>query len=171
MKTRDAARSRKTGRTATHTAGARRMKSGPRILSLKQPWAWAVAAGKKTIENRTWSTPYRGTVYIHASSKLDRAAIDWLRDQAQATPPAEFVHGAVIAVVEIVDVLTQPDAAAFAPWFFGPYGFVLANIRPLRTPVPEKGRLGLSRASDDLRRRVARALLSTQQHRTRPARS
>jgi len=26
-----------------------------------------------------------------------------------------FVHGAVVAVVEIVDVLTQPAAAAFVP--------------------------------------------------------
>ena len=171
MKTRVAAPSRRTGRTAAHTAGARPTKSEPRILSLKQPWAWAVAAGKKTIENRTWSTPYRGTVYIHASSKLDRRALDWLRDQAHVTPPAEFVHGAVVAVVEIVDVLTQPEAAAFAPWFFGPYGFVLANIRPLRTPVPDKGRLGLARASDDLRRRVARALRSTEPRRHDQARS
>ena len=85
------------------------------------------------------------------------------------TPPAESIHGAVVAVVEIVDVLTPPEAAAFAPWFFGPYGFVLANIRTLRTPVPEKGRLGLARASDDLRRRVARALRATDPHRARPA--
>jgi hypothetical protein len=47
------------------------------------------------------------------------------------TPPAAFVHGAVVAVVEIVDVLTERESAAFAPWFCGPYGFVLANIRPL----------------------------------------
>src|SRR4051794_18968482 len=42
----------------------------PRVLSLKQPWAWAVSAGKKKVENRSWNTPYRGTVYIHASTKL-----------------------------------------------------------------------------------------------------
>jgi hypothetical protein len=129
---------------------------------LKQPWAWAVAAGKKRVKNRSWSTPYRGPVYIHASSKLDRSALDWLRDQAQVTPPSEFVHGAVVAVADIVDVVTKADAAALAPWFFGPYGFVLARIRRLRTPVPEKGRLGLARASDDLRRRVERALRSTE---------
>src|SRR5204863_4540171 len=43
------------------------MQSGPRIPSLRQRWAWAVAAGRNQMENRTWSTPYRGTVYIHAS--------------------------------------------------------------------------------------------------------
>src|SRR6476620_11362601 len=115
MKTHVVARSRRTDRPATHTAGARTKQSGPRILSLKQPWTWAVAAGKMTTENRTWSTPDRGTVYIHASSKLDCAALAWLRDQADVTPQAAFMHGAVVAVVEMVDVLTQPqpDAAAF----------------------------------------------------------
>jgi len=78
---------------------------------------------------------------------------------------------AVGAVMGIVDVVTHGEAVAFIPWFFGPDGFVLAKIRPLPTPVPEKGRLGLARASDDLRRRVARALRSKEPHRTRPARS
>jgi hypothetical protein len=124
---------------------------------LKQPWAWAVATGKKRIENRTWSTRYRGPVFIHASMKLDSAAVDWLR-RAGVTLPLRFVHGAVIAVAEIVDVVTAADAAAFAPWFFGPYGFVLTNVRRLSRPVPERGRLGLAKVSPGLRRRVARAL-------------
>ena len=38
----------------------------------------------------------------------------WLRDRAHVRPPAEFVHVTVVAVVEIVDVLTEPEAAAFA---------------------------------------------------------
>jgi hypothetical protein len=63
-------------------------------------------------------------VYIHASNKLDRAALDWLRDQAHVTPPSKFVHGAVVAVADIVDAVTKPNATTFAPWFFGPYGFV-----------------------------------------------
>ena len=152
---------------SARTAPAGVGESGPRILSLKQPWAWAVAAGKKKVENRTWSTPYRGPVFIHASSKLDRPAVDWLRNRAHVMPPSEFVHGAVVAVADIVDVVTEADAATLAPWFFGPYGFVLARIRRLRTPVPEKGRLGLARASDHLRRRVARALRPTVRSTTR----
>src|SRR3954470_13366414 len=117
MKRHGVARRPKPSPIATHAARAGTPPTGPRILSLKQPWAWAVAVGKKTIENRTWSTRYRGTVYIHASSKLDRAALDWLRDEAHVTPPSEFVHGAVVAVVEIVDVVTEQEAAPFAPWF------------------------------------------------------
>jgi hypothetical protein len=50
------------------------------------------------------------------------------------TPPSEFVHGAVVAVADIVDVITVREASTFAPWFFGPYGFVLDRIRRLRRP-------------------------------------
>jgi hypothetical protein len=160
MKTRVAARRRRPGRTATRIARTRTVQSGPRILSLKQPWAWAVAAGKKNIENRTWSTPYRGMVYIHASSKVDRAGADWLREEARVTPPSQYVHGAVVAVAEVVDVVTKRDAAAFVPWFFGPYGFVLARIRRLAKPVSVTGRLGLAQAPRALQRRVERALRS-----------
>ena len=61
--------------------------------------------------------PIRSTSTPAASSI---AAPSTGADQAHVTPPAESIHGAVVAVVEIVDVLTPPKAAAFAPWFFGP---------------------------------------------------
>jgi hypothetical protein len=144
---------RRPDRTSRGDRGA-----APRVLSLKQPWAWAVATRKKKVENRSWSTSYRGTVYIHASLKVDRTALDWLRDEAGVNAPADFVHGAVVALAETVDVVTKRDAAKSAPWFFGPYGFVLKKIRRLPIPIPEKGRLGLARASPALQRRVARAL-------------
>jgi hypothetical protein len=81
------------------------------------------------------------------------------------TPPAALVHGAVVAVVEIVDVLTKPEAAAFAPWFFGPYGFVLQHQDASDAGAGRGGvGLGLPRAPDDLRRRVARALRSAVPH-------
>jgi len=36
-------------------------------ISIKQPWAGLVAAGLKTVENRSWNTIDRGSVLIHAS--------------------------------------------------------------------------------------------------------
>ena len=36
-------------------------------ISLLQPWATLVVIGAKTIETRSWSTNYRGTILIHAS--------------------------------------------------------------------------------------------------------
>jgi hypothetical protein len=38
-----------------------------KILSVRQPWAALIVSGHKDIENRTWSTRYRGPVLIHAS--------------------------------------------------------------------------------------------------------
>lgn len=131
---------------------------GPRVLSLKQPWAWAVATGRKRVENRDWSTAYRGTVYIHASMKLDRAAVDWLHRELRLKAPDNFVHGAVVAVATIEAVVTKERAARFGKWFFGKYGFVLSDVQALRQPVSTTGRLGLARASSLLQRRVERAL-------------
>ncbi|MBK6692827.1 MAG: ASCH domain-containing protein [Myxococcales bacterium] len=38
-----------------------------RALSVKQPWAELIAAGKKKIEYRTWSVDLRGELLIVAS--------------------------------------------------------------------------------------------------------
>ena len=74
---------------------------------------------------------------------------------------AEFVHVTVVAVVEIVDVLTEPEAAAFAAeWSFGPYGFVLA-----RSAASDAGAGRSTRAVPCVGRPaspVARALRSTE---------
>ena len=40
-------------------------------LSVRQPWAWAIARGHKVIENRDWDTRFRGTLAIHASLSVD----------------------------------------------------------------------------------------------------
>jgi hypothetical protein len=131
---------------------------GPRVLSLRQPWAWAVAAGHKRVENRSWSTRYRGIVYIHASTKIDRAGLNWLKRKKGLVPRADDMPvGVIVAVANLTDVVTRKRAPKFGKWFFGPYGFVLADIRRLRRPVPTLGRLGLFRPSPALIRQVRRA--------------
>lgn len=39
-----------------------------RCLSVCEPWAWAIVAGFKPIENRSWATSFRGRIAIHAST-------------------------------------------------------------------------------------------------------
>lgn len=41
-----------------------------KALSLTQPWATLVSLGAKKIETRSWSTPYRGKLLIHAAKGL-----------------------------------------------------------------------------------------------------
>lgn len=140
-----------------------------RALTVRQPWAWAIAHGGKDVENRSWPTSYRGLLAIHAGARWDedgawdRRVIDAAsKDQHPGgyfDPPLKvefdtgtgrtlrllsdnrrFVLGAVIAVAELVDV-TRGDSS---PWAVpGEFHWRLANVRPLDEPVPCKGRLGL----------------------------
>ena len=41
-----------------------------KTLSIKQPWAYLIAAGIKDIENRTWQTKFRGKILIHATKNI-----------------------------------------------------------------------------------------------------
>ena len=47
-----------------------------RCLSVRQPWAWAICSGEKTIENRSWATDYRGTIAVHASAS--QQDVNWV---------------------------------------------------------------------------------------------
>jgi ASCH domain len=98
-----------------------------RALSIRQPWAWAVAAGHKRVENRTWSTSYRGPLAIHAARVLERHASATVARLAGEPVPEGLALGAVIAVAHLIEVVQSFDD----PWFVGPYGFVLANVRPI----------------------------------------
>ncbi len=40
-----------------------------KCLSIQPPWSYLIAFGIKDVENRTWTTAYRGEIYIHSSGK------------------------------------------------------------------------------------------------------
>lgn len=107
-----------------------------KAISIQQPWAWAILHAGKDIENRNWSTTFRGDVAIHAT----RMQQDWKLPPG-VTPPTEqdLTLRAIIGVVEIVDVVTRSSSR----WFTGPYGFVLRNPRVLQKPVTCPGNLRL----------------------------
>lgn len=120
-----------------------------KILSIRQPWAWAIINAGKDIENRNWTTKVRGRVLVHASVKhagleaslsmfdilrILRWAEDDIRDRL-ISPAAEC--GGIVGSVEITDCVEKSDS----PWFFGRYGFVLRDPKPVPF-IPLKGRLG-----------------------------
>lgn len=41
-----------------------------KVLSIRQPWAWLIVNGHKDIENRTWTTRFRGPIPIQASKGM-----------------------------------------------------------------------------------------------------
>ncbi|OJY25783.1 MAG: hypothetical protein BGP11_11215 [Rhodobacterales bacterium 65-51] len=116
----------------------------PRLaLSIRQPWAWAIIHAGKDVENRDWPTRFRGPVCIHAAKGCTweewDEALFFLMSHQDVHPPLrhQIAKGGIIGTAEIVDCVDVSDS----PWFFGRYGFVLCNARPVDF-IPVKGALG-----------------------------
>jgi hypothetical protein len=99
-----------------------------KAISIQQPWAWAILHAGKDIENRSWSTTYRGDLAVHATRIQEGAK---LPAGVAAPAQAELLLGAVIGLVELADVVKQSSSR----WFTGPLGFVLRNPRSLTRPI------------------------------------
>lgn len=111
-----------------------------KTLSVQQPWAWLLVNEFKDIENRTWQTHIRGKVQIHAGKKFDNEGYEFVKDEfpeINLPEKDQFETGGIVGEVEIVDCVQESDS----PWFFGPFGFVVKNGKPLQF-VPCRGQLG-----------------------------
>jgi len=116
-----------------------------KCLSIRQPWAWLVCVGAKTIENRSWATTYRGVIAIHAGGYTK--AVDELVSGGatkSAVKRGLFSFGAIIGIVEIYNVLPICDSMRHDPWAEGPYCLMLQNAGLFSDPIPHKGRVNLS---------------------------
>lgn len=115
-----------------------------RTISIRQPWVWAILAGHKPVENRSWWTAYRGPLLIHASKSATKR---YVAEQAQAIAesfglavPAfdDLPKGGIVGMVDLVDCLDSHPS----PWYIpGHFAWVLANPRPLPF-LPCNGQLG-----------------------------
>lgn len=130
-------------------------------LTLKQPWAWCVAAGHKSVENRTWkpwSTILGQPIAIHAGAALERAALATLSERFGLRPVAsELARGAVVAVAVVDGFVTEADAPD-DPWFTGPYGWVLRDVVAI-PPVACRGGQGLWKLPPRVRHTVIERFL------------
>jgi hypothetical protein len=122
----------------------------PRMaLSIRQPWAWAILHAGKDVENRTWPTRFRGPVAIHAAKGMTKGEYDEFVELGRALhragrwtgpfiPEREALsRGGIVGAAEVADCV----GSSASPWFFGAYGFVLLNVRPVEF-TPCKGALG-----------------------------
>ena len=134
------------------------------ILSIQQPWAWAIVNGWKPVENRTWRSTYAGPLLIHAGRrelKDDLAdVLDAVAEQTGRSPADLLVQyqrqralGAIVGKAMMrgcVDrsrtaaaLLGKPAGDNVERWWQGPYGFVLDRGEVWDPPVPLRGRLGI----------------------------
>lgn len=116
-----------------------------RVLSVKQPWATLIIHHRKNVENRGWSTRYRGLVAIHASLRPDRDAHPQLWELVGGETAVPY--GAVIGVVRLVDVVRDAASVWAEP---GAVHWVLTDPRPVAEPIPWRGGLGLREAPAEL---------------------
>ena len=144
-----------------------------RAITVRQPWAQAIAVGAKPVENRGARFParYRGPVLIHAGAGWsERGRFD--RRVGLAVPAATWPAGpprsAVLAVAHLADVHRASPACCARSGDCYPWGetsyreaggaevtevshLVLDDLRRLDTPVPWRaGWLGLWTPPPDL---------------------
>lgn len=116
------------------------------ILSTRQPWAWLIVNGWKNIENREWKTRIRGRFLVHAAKTMTIGDYEACKLFVAGFAP-ELAHqlpgrlnldrGGIVGEAVLLDCVTRHDSE----WFTGPFGFVLADAKPLPFR-PLKGRLG-----------------------------
>lgn len=129
-----------------------------KALTVQQPWAWAIVEHDK-VENRSWSTSYRGPFAIHAGKTEDpdgfhHPAIEQAVNDASyfGDDPATYVaRGAFVGVCDLVDV--HPASAECERGRCAPFGWfdteernfhwVFARMRRLTEPVSCRGTQGL----------------------------
>jgi len=119
----------------------------PLALSVRQPWAWAIVAGFKKIENRSLGAIKAGgmdcrRVAIHAAAGLKEDEFRWghwrlHRHGVQCPHPSELPRGAIIGAVDVIDIVSESDSA----WFGGQMGLVLERAE-MCDPIPCAGALG-----------------------------
>ncbi|MCT4602469.1 MAG: ASCH domain-containing protein [Marinifilum sp.] len=113
-----------------------------KALSIRQPWAWAIVHGYKPVENRSWKTNFRGRIYIHASKTFDKEGYEMIKEHAQELgikdmpKPEEIERGGIVGTATLTNCVSEYPS----PWYFGEYGFVLENAKPLNF-IPCKGKL------------------------------
>lgn len=133
-----------------------------KVLTVKQYWAWAIAEGHKRVENRTWQTSHRGPLAIHAGMETDPESLELLEDLG-LSPPEELAHGAIVAVVDLIECTRYTPHVRPAlgqefdeydlgsdPFASGPWCWIFGAVTRLDEPIPLRGQLGLFECPDRL---------------------
>jgi hypothetical protein len=136
-----------------------------KALSVSQPWASLLVLGVKRLETRCWQTSHRGPLLIHASRNFQRAGrMLCLQEPIRSALRTVGIDsckqlplGVVLGVVELVDCLRVEEAGAVPPeelplgdFTPGRWLWYVTQPRPLASPVPYRGRLGLFEVPDSL---------------------
>jgi len=126
-----------------------------KVLTVRQPWAWAIIFAGKDVENRSWTSTYRGPVAIHAGRRFDEPGAGQVLATTGFDVPdhVRTDTGLIIGVVDLIDVVDDSVSQWAQP---GLKHLVFANPRPIH-PLPWSGSLGLRDLPEDVELDVIRA--------------
>lgn len=126
-----------------------------KTITVDAVWAWTIATGIKTVENRTWHVNYRGPIAIHAgrNTKREADALAFLK-RLRITPPdgaaLDKLRGSIACVCQLKEIMKYKDhlntvvrAAVRDPFASGPYCWMLEDATPLEYPIYARGQQGL----------------------------
>jgi hypothetical protein len=117
-----------------------------KAISIKQPWAWLIANGYMTVENRKWYTGHRGDLLIHAGKSETDVDLDieFVRKKFRiGIERDQLEFGKAIAVADLIACSKEPKAAVDKYWHVdGCFAWSLRRIRPIE-PFEIRGKLNL----------------------------
>jgi ASCH domain-containing protein len=120
-----------------------------KALSVRQPWASMIVWGLKTVEVRSWSTEYRGELYIHAAKRIDERA-------AELFELNDLPLGCLLGSVQLagVDAFTPglwtelaDEHLQVGPYQSGLYAWRMTDPQLFAEPIPYLGERGVFRVS------------------------
>ena len=142
-----------------------------RALTLWRPWTWAVCHAGKRIENRPWR-PWLSVmgqeIALHAGKTYDRAGRAFIVGRGYNPPASLGCPEGIVAVARVRAVFDRTDDAgtlarrglpdAQHQWFFGPFGWLLDDVRVLARPIQCRGAQGLWTMPPDVEAEINRQL-------------
>ena len=131
-------------------------------LSIRQPWAELIISGRKPIEIRSWSTRYRGRIWIHAAQHVDQQL-----DERYGL--SNLFRGGFIGSAELSSI--EPfDSRRWESWKHrhldqGPYksglfAWILVHPRRFNLPIQAPGQTNLFQLDQNLSQTLVDADLS-----------
>lgn len=134
-----------------------------KAITIKQPWATLIALGEKQFETRTWQTPHRGKLAIHAGKKID---VDACNDKdiskaltKHGLTKKDLPLGAVVAIANLTDIhkvledygdsakttgeMITTEQYLYGDYSEGRYAWKVEAVEVLPQPIQAKGKLSL----------------------------
>lgn len=136
-------------------------------LSVRQPWAELILSSRKSIEIRTWTTEYRGVLWLHTGQKRDPEAEAYFG-------LSNLFYGGFVGQVTISSVVRM-DSERWERWrtrhlvpgSMPPesFGWLLRDPVRLLETVDARGELGLFQLDSEKAASLQRAIVAPQSQR------